>query len=112
MNFQDYFCNLKQAYLVITNTSTISRINKRGPSSLDEEGLFYLQLWMDRTNDLASLASTKRVYITTIYQVNRKWLAVSDIDVGLAGNFRSPFVSIYKYNKNTEKLSVGYGVEL
>jgi len=109
MNPRQYFCNIKQAYLAITNTSTVSRINKHGPSSLDEEGLFYLQLWMDRTDNLVGI---KVVYITTMYQVNRKWLAVSDIDVGLAGDFRSPFVTIYKYNKNTEKLSVGYGVEL
>ena len=109
MNSPQYFCNLKQAYLAITNTSKLSEIRTYRPSSLDAHGYYSLQLWVDMDG---SVSNIKVVYILTRYQAERKWFAISEINAGIRGNFDSPFPVRYKYNKDTERPLVRYGVLL
>ena len=109
MNSDQYFCNLKQAYLAITNTSKLSEIRTYSPSSLDVHGFYSLQLWVDMGG---SVSNIKVVYILTRYQAERKWFAISEINAGIRGSFDSPFPVRYKYNKKMERPSVRYGVIL
>jgi len=97
MDFNQYYCNLEQVYLAITNTSLEDDMYFHIPSP-EEISTHFITFWFDK----APNSSGKRIDITTILQTRRRKIPRSDIFVTLYNPFKSPLSTIYDLKQSDE----------